>query len=221
MFVLVHGRYFASHQGGDTPDFMLAKTFHSEGDANREAGKRERSGTKFRVVRVMDMLFDSEDDSISGLIRAGAAVISPDTSKREHEVAWRSTFTLAQSDKKLIAELEERALGSGLKASKSSLVRAALRTLAKLEGRAFAARILSSPPMKQGRQKVTNREKVAANIREISQKRGMALNSVADEAGISRSQMYVILKAKEGGKISTIEKIAGALGVPVEDLFAC
>jgi DNA-binding phage protein len=64
---------------------------------------------------------------------------------------------------------------------------------------------------------------IAANIRHLAEKRGIAIAHVADKAGIGRTTMWKLLDAGERGasdpRLSTIEAIAKALGVEAPELM--
>ncbi len=55
---------------------------------------------------------------------------------------------------------------------------------------------------------------LARNIRQQAKKRGLALNSLADFAGVSRSHLYAALKSKKAISTDVLAKLAKALEVP-------
>jgi transcriptional regulator with XRE-family HTH domain len=60
---------------------------------------------------------------------------------------------------------------------------------------------------------------IAARIREHAKKRKLSLNKLADFAGISRRQLGRLVNCEQSMMVSTLEKIADALGVGVRDLL--
>ena len=65
----------------------------------------------------------------------------------------RDGFTMPESDFALIAILKERALAARREAKKSELLRAGLRSLAELDGRALVQALNRLEPVKTGRPK--------------------------------------------------------------------
>ena len=61
---------------------------------------------------------------------------------------------------------------------------------------------------------------LARNVRQQAKKRGLALNSLADFAGVSRSQLYDMLARRKAASIDWLAKIATALDVPPSQLLA-
>ncbi len=82
---------------------------------------------------------------------APAAKPAKPTKPREELV--RDSFTMPQSDFKLIAKLKERALGAKRAAKKSELLRAGLQALDKLDAKALVAALDRLAPIKTGRPK--------------------------------------------------------------------
>lgn len=62
-------------------------------------------------------------------------------------------------------------------------------------------------------EKPSLRDVLATNIRAAATERGVGLNALADEAGVSRSQMYNVLAARTAASVDWLEKVAEALGV--------
>lgn len=60
---------------------------------------------------------------------------------------------------------------------------------------------------------------VAHNIREYAADRGISLNSLADFAGVSRSQLFNVLAGDSGTTLEWLERIAIALDVEPSDLL--
>jgi transcriptional regulator with XRE-family HTH domain len=57
------------------------------------------------------------------------------------------------------------------------------------------------------------------NIKEIAQTKGITLKELAALCGLSTPSLYNIANGKLAPKVSTLENIANALGVPITDLF--
>jgi len=64
------------------------------------------------------------------------------------------------------------------------------------------------------------RELLASNIREIAGRKGMALNSIADFAAVSRAQLYDVLAGNKAATTDWIAKVADALEVEPWQLLA-
>ena len=60
---------------------------------------------------------------------------------------------------------------------------------------------------------------LGARLRSIRQRRRGTLRAVAERAGISESFLSQIERGRAGASIATLQRIAGALGVSVADLF--
>lgn len=54
---------------------------------------------------------------------------------------------------------------------------------------------------------------LARNIRQQAKKRQLALNSLADFAKVSRSQLYDVLARRKAPSIDWLARIANALGI--------
>lgn len=54
---------------------------------------------------------------------------------------------------------------------------------------------------------------VAGNVRKLAKQRGVAINSLADFAGVSRAQLYDVLAGRKGASLDWIAKLAVALDV--------
>jgi transcriptional regulator with XRE-family HTH domain len=61
--------------------------------------------------------------------------------------------------------------------------------------------------------------RIAASIREQTQRQNLSFNKLADFAGISRRQLSRVLSCEQSPTIATLEKIAAALDVGVRDLL--
>jgi transcriptional regulator with XRE-family HTH domain len=57
------------------------------------------------------------------------------------------------------------------------------------------------------------RELLAENIRVLAAERGLALNALADFAGVSRAQLFAVLAGTTGPTIDWLAKLAAALEV--------
>lgn len=64
------------------------------------------------------------------------------------------------------------------------------------------------------------RNAVARNIRSLADRRGIALNALADFAGVSRSQLFNVLAGASSPSIDWITRVATALGVEPWQLLA-
>jgi transcriptional regulator with XRE-family HTH domain len=62
------------------------------------------------------------------------------------------------------------------------------------------------------------KSKVAENIKKYARKQNLPINSLADFAGVSRSQLYDVLAGKKSPTVAWLEKIAQALEVDVQNL---
>jgi DNA-binding XRE family transcriptional regulator len=60
----------------------------------------------------------------------------------------------------------------------------------------------------------------STKIRELREARGMSTRVFAREAGISTETLYAIEHGKRQPSVTTLGKMARALGVEVKDLFA-
>ena len=56
-------------------------------------------------------------------------------------------------------------------------------------------------------------------IKEIAQTKGVSIKQLAELCGLSTPSLYNIANGKLAPKVSTLESIADALGVPITDLF--
>jgi transcriptional regulator with XRE-family HTH domain len=65
---------------------------------------------------------------------------------------------------------------------------------------------------------MTLREHVAARIKALRQRRGMTQEELAEKAGIGRSYLARLETARQDPTLSTLEKLAKALGVKVAKL---
>ena len=60
---------------------------------------------------------------------------------------------------------------------------------------------------------------VAKNIRAAAKRQGMSLNSVADFAGVSRSQFYDVLLRRKSASVDWLAKVAATLDVEPWELL--
>lgn len=63
------------------------------------------------------------------------------------------------------------------------------------------------------------RRLVARNIRHRAKAKRMPLNSLADLAGVSRSQLYDVLRFKKAASTNWISRLANALDAEPSDLL--
>ena len=63
------------------------------------------------------------------------------------------------------------------------------------------------------------RRVLAANIRRMAGDRGIALNTVADIANISRSHLHAVLGAERAATVDWLEKVAAVLEVEPWELL--
>lgn len=63
------------------------------------------------------------------------------------------------------------------------------------------------------------RQIVASNIRRHAKRRGIGLNVLADLAGVSRSQLFLILGGNSSPTIDWLERVAVALEVAPSQLL--
>lgn len=82
-----------------------------------------------------------------------SAAVKPAKLAKVREELVRDSFTMPQSDFKLIGLLKERCLGAKRAAKKSELLRAGLQALAALDGKALVAALDRLTPIKTGRPK--------------------------------------------------------------------
>jgi transcriptional regulator with XRE-family HTH domain len=57
------------------------------------------------------------------------------------------------------------------------------------------------------------------NVLALAGQRGLSINRLADSAGISRGALSHILRKEKSPRLETVERLAGALEVPVAALF--
>ena len=60
---------------------------------------------------------------------------------------------------------------------------------------------------------------VAANIRRLAKRRRVGLNRLADEAGVSRSQLFNVLACTSAPSVGWLAAVAAALDVPAWKLL--
>ena len=60
---------------------------------------------------------------------------------------------------------------------------------------------------------------LARNVRAYARKKGIALNSLADFAGVSRSQLFDVLAKRKAASVDWLAKVAKALDVEPHDLL--
>ena len=63
-------------------------------------------------------------------------------------------------------------------------------------------------------------ESVGDKIRSLRKERGLSQESLALKAGLNTSYMGQIERAEKSATIDSLEKIANALDVPIEELFS-
>lgn len=86
-------------------------------------------------------------------VAKAAPAAKPVKLAKPREELVRDSFTMPQSDFKLIAQLKERALAAKRAAKKSELLRAGLQALDQLDAKALAAALNRLEPIKTGRPK--------------------------------------------------------------------
>lgn len=62
------------------------------------------------------------------------------------------------------------------------------------------------------------RARVAQRIRDAAKKKGIPLTRLADEAGVSRAGLWVILNGESGASIDTLAKLALVLNIDPDEL---
>ena len=62
------------------------------------------------------------------------------------------------------------------------------------------------------------RARVAQRIRDVAKRKGIALTRLADEAGVSRAGLWVVLNGESGVSIDFLAKLALALNVDPDEL---
>jgi transcriptional regulator with XRE-family HTH domain len=62
--------------------------------------------------------------------------------------------------------------------------------------------------------------RLAANIRDLADERGLALSVLADLAGVSRAQLFRVTGCRSSPTVEFLVKVATALQVDVSALFA-
>ena len=63
------------------------------------------------------------------------------------------------------------------------------------------------------------RARVAANIRDLAEAKGIGLNALADLSGLSRAGFHFIVTAKKSATLDSLATIASALGVDASRLL--
>lgn len=63
------------------------------------------------------------------------------------------------------------------------------------------------------------RRVLARNIRVFAQERGIGLNALADEAGISRGTIHYLTTSQTAATVDTLQKVADGLGVKASELL--
>jgi transcriptional regulator with XRE-family HTH domain len=61
--------------------------------------------------------------------------------------------------------------------------------------------------------------RVAIRIKALREKRGLSQQALAEKAGLSRTYLARLETARQDPTLSTLEKLAKALGVPVSALL--
>jgi len=57
-------------------------------------------------------------------------------------------------------------------------------------------------------------------IKEILKTRGLNISQLASMVGLTQSNMSLILNGKSNPQLNTLERIASALEIPIQELFA-
>lgn len=57
-------------------------------------------------------------------------------------------------------------------------------------------------------------------IKEILKSRGLNISQLASMVGLTQSNMSLILNGKSNPQLNTLERIANALEIPIQELFA-
>jgi transcriptional regulator with XRE-family HTH domain len=73
--------------------------------------------------------------------------------------------------------------------------------------------------MARKRQRPRLREAFATRLRELRLARGLSQEKLAELCGLHRTYVGSVERAERNVSIDNIERLAGALGVPVRDLF--
>ncbi len=60
---------------------------------------------------------------------------------------------------------------------------------------------------------------IARNIRSLAKERGIGLNALADEAGISRGTIHYLTTSRTSATVDTLQRVADGLGVKAADLL--
>lgn len=63
------------------------------------------------------------------------------------------------------------------------------------------------------------REVLARNIRSTAERRGLAINHLADRAGVARSQLFDVLAGNKAPTIDWLAKVAEPLGKEAWELL--
>lgn len=63
------------------------------------------------------------------------------------------------------------------------------------------------------------RERLAKNVRALAEKRGIGLNALADDIGMSRGTIHYLVTSQTAVTIDTIARVAGGLGVDPSELL--
>lgn len=61
--------------------------------------------------------------------------------------------------------------------------------------------------------------RLATRIREIARRKGLAIEAVADKAGVSRSHVWNVLSGRFNPTVEFVAKLAAALEVDIVELF--
>lgn len=61
---------------------------------------------------------------------------------------------------------------------------------------------------------------IELRIKELCKNKGIMINELADKVGMSRVSISAINAGRQNASIDTLEKIADALNVKIEELFA-
>ena len=60
---------------------------------------------------------------------------------------------------------------------------------------------------------------VGVTLRNLREERGLSIRALARESGISANALSMIERGRSSPSVSTLDKVAGALGVPITTLF--
>lgn len=61
--------------------------------------------------------------------------------------------------------------------------------------------------------------RLVENVRFLAEEKGVGLNQVVEKAGVSRGHFFAVLAGKKSPTLQWMGKVAGALGVDVEEML--